>query len=83
MGSYFLRIDYRPQLLYRWDGCAWIRISEFVRTGTGLQPDDESQRATFINNKEVTRLTSGEVVPQAQALSTILTRPKPDLPPKP
>ena len=32
VGQYFLRIDYFPQLLYRWDGRMWVRISEKVRT---------------------------------------------------
>jgi hypothetical protein len=36
VGDYFLRIDYLPQILYRWDGRIWVRISENVRTETGL-----------------------------------------------
>jgi hypothetical protein len=41
VGDYFLRIDYLPQLLYRWDGRLWIRISENVRTQTGFTDADK------------------------------------------
>jgi hypothetical protein len=82
VGDYFLRIDYFPQLLYRWNGNLWIRISENVRTDTGFTENDESQLSSFINNSNVTVLTSGEVVSQAQALSKILTIAPNDLPPQ-
>lgn len=83
VGDYFLRIDYYPQLLFRWDGNLWIRISENVRTDTGFTSGDESQLSGFINNDNVTVLTDGSVVPQAQALSKILTIAPDDLPPQP
>jgi hypothetical protein len=81
VGDYFLRIDYLPQLLYRWDGQLWVRISENVRTDTGLIDDDKTQTASFINNSNVTVTTSGAVVPQKQALSTILSIAPDPLPP--
>ena len=73
VGDYFLRIDYSPQLLFRWDGKMWVRISEKVRTDTGFTSTDTSQLSGFINNENETRLTDGSYVPQSQALSTILT----------
>ena len=81
VGAYFLRIDYLPQLLYRWDGQLWVRISENVRTETALIDDDKSQTASFINNSNVTVTTSGTVIPQKQALSTILSIAPDPLPP--
>jgi hypothetical protein len=83
VGDYFLRIDYLPQLLYRWDGVLWVRISENVRTQTALSPGDNSQSASFINNSNVTVTTSGTVIPQKQALSSILGIAPDPLPPKP
>lgn len=80
VGDYYLRIDYFPQLLFRWNGNLWVRISENVRTGTGFTEGDESQLSGFINNNNTTQLTDGTLVPQAQALSTILTI-APDTPP--
>ena len=83
VGDYFLRIDYMPQILYRWDGNLWIRISENVRTETGYTVDDKSLLSGFINNQDEIYLNNtGEVVPQAQPLSSVL-QPSPDiLPPE-
>lgn len=73
IGDYFLRVDYLPQQLFRWDGNLWVKISENVRTGTGFSEDDKSQLSTFINNSNVTTLTDGTTIPEKQALSSILT----------
>ena len=82
VGDYFLRIDYLPQVLFRWDGNRWVRISENVRTGTGIDSTDKSQKSEFINNSNVTVLTNGTTTTEKQALSSVL-RIKPDnLPPQ-
>lgn len=81
VGDYFLRIDYFPQLLYRWDGKLWVRISKNVRTETGFNVTNESQLSGFINNVGQTKLTNGTFVPQKQALSTILGLTPDTLPP--
>jgi hypothetical protein len=83
VGDYFLRIDYLPQLLYRWDGRLWVRISENVRTQTGMTDGDLSQQSSFINNSNVTVLTDGTTTTQSQALSTILTIAPDPIPPQP
>ena len=82
VGDYFLRIDYLPQLLYRWDGKIWIRISQNVRTDTGMTDEDLSQQSSFINNSNVTVLTDGTTTTQKQALSSILTIAPDTLPPQ-
>jgi hypothetical protein len=83
VGDYFLRIDYSPQVLFRWDGVLWVRISEKVRTGTGFSQDANNQSllSGFINNTNTTTLTNGNTVPQSQALSSILTITPDTLPP--
>lgn len=82
LGDYFLRTDYYPQLLFRWDGRIWVRISENVRTDTGFTSADASLLSGFINNTSVTVATDGTLIPQRQALSTVL-RPDPiPLPPR-
>lgn len=83
VGDYFLRIDYFPQILYRWDGKLWVRISKNVRTQTGLTENDTSQLSGFINNSNVTVTTSGTVIPQKQGLSTILQLTPDPIPPQP
>ena len=84
VGDYFLRIDYMPQLLFRWDGGLWVRISENVRTQTGFaDATNQSQLSGFINNdNQIYNNNSKTYIPEKQALSTILM-PSPDiLPPE-
>lgn len=84
VGDYFLRIDYLPQILYRWDGQMWIRISDNIRTQTGFaSADNQSQLSSFINDPgEIYLNSEQQFVPEAQPLSSILM-PKPDpLPPQ-
>ncbi len=73
LGDYFLRTDYLPQLLYRWDGSLWIRISQNVRAEGDVTSSDQTLFGSFINNTQTTTLTDGTVIPQQQPLSTLLT----------
>ena len=84
VGDYFLRIDYLPQILYRWDGTMWVRISEKVRTQTGFaNGDNQSLLSGFINDtNQIYVNNDGTTVPEAQPLSSVLM-PKPDdIPPQ-
>jgi hypothetical protein len=82
VGDYFLRIDYSPQILFRWDGAMWVRISENVRTDTGFTYDDKSLLSGYINNEdEIYLQQQDKYVPQAQGLSTILQLSPDPLPP--
>lgn len=76
VGDYFLRVDYTPNLLYRWDGSLWIRIGVSSRAGVSFDstiPSEQSQLASFINNDQTLVLTDGTVVPQQQPLSSLLS----------
>jgi hypothetical protein len=82
VGDYFLRIDYMPQILYRWDGQLWVRISTNVRTETGMTPQDKSQLSGFINNEaEIYNNNTGNLIPSAQPLSSVLELAPDNLPP--
>lgn len=84
VGDYFLRIDYMPQLLFRWDGKLWIRISSNVRTDTGFSTASTSQKSDFINNPgELYINNTGTVVPQKQPLSSVLQIKPDNIPPTP
>ena len=74
-------IQHFPQLLFRWDGRLWVRISTNVRTPTGFTSANQSQLSGFINDSSQTQLTDGTFVPQRQALSTILGLTPDPLPP--
>lgn len=76
LGDYFLRTDYLPNLLYRYDGNLWVRIGVNTRSSVGFEstdPSNQSQMASFINNEQTLTLTDGTVIPQQQPLSSILT----------
>jgi hypothetical protein len=82
VGDYFLRIDYFPQILYRWDGQLWVRISTNVRTETGMTATDRSQLSGFINNEGVIYNNNTEtLIPSAQPLSSILNLKPDNIPP--
>jgi hypothetical protein len=81
VGDYFLRIDYFPQVLFRWNGDVWVRISENVRTESGFTSENQSLLSGFINNSNVTSLTNGTTTSQAKPLSTILTIAPDPIPP--
>jgi hypothetical protein len=70
VGSYFLRLDYLPQQMFRWDGNLWVKISENVRATPGTS-QSETLMGGFVNNSNVTPTLNGPI-PEQQALSTIL-----------
>lgn len=74
IGDYFLRTDYLPNILYRWDGSLWVRTAVANRGGVAFEstnPSQQSQLASFINNEETITLTDGTSVPSQQPLSTL------------
>jgi len=71
IGDYFLRLDYLPQVMFRWDGSLWIKISVNNRVTGGLN-QNQTQLGSFINNSNVTTLTNGTTIPEIQSLSSIL-----------
>jgi hypothetical protein len=73
VGDYFLRLDYAPQKLFRWDGGLWIGISEKVQTDTGFgSTENQSLMNSFINNNNQTTLVDGSTISELQGLSSIL-----------
>ena len=82
VGDYFLRIDYTPNVLYRWSGTLWLRVSEDVRTTTGYTASDTSQLSGFINNDaNIFNNNDGANISSAQGLSSILDLKPDDNPP--
>jgi len=72
IGDYFLRLDYLPQKLFRFNGKMWVEISRNVRTPPTLTYTDESQISTFINNNAVVPTAQGATIPSKQSLSQVL-----------
>jgi hypothetical protein len=50
-GDFFLRLDYLPNRLFRFNGSRWVKVEDDVRAD--LSPgSNETQRSSFINNTE-------------------------------
>ena len=84
-GQFYLRTDYMPNRLFRYDGRHWIKFEDNVRmtinqSGATQTTDPtkvrRTQKASFINNTN-TATIAGEVVVEKQALSKAL-RPRAD-----
>lgn len=71
-GAYALRLDYFPNRLFRYDGRAWVKIEDAVRTGMDLDPRALTQRSSFVNNEYTVRTTDIGNIPSRQSLSEIL-----------
>ena len=76
VGDYFLRLDYLPNRLFRYDGRRWNKIEDAVRTG--LTPgENKTQLGSFINNDNTWVDASGVTRTEKTSLSKAL-KPKAD-----
>jgi hypothetical protein len=72
VGDYALRLDYFPNRLFRYDGAAWVKIEDKVRTGLDYASDAQTLRASFVNNTATVSTTDRGNIPSRQSLSEIL-----------
>jgi hypothetical protein len=49
-GDFYLRVDYSPNRLFRWDGLRWVKIEDNVRTDLTPGLTNTTQRSSFTNN---------------------------------
>jgi hypothetical protein len=75
-GDYFLRTDYLPNRLFRFDGIRWIKVEDSVRVTTTNTDSRATQKTSFVNNS-TTSTINGLTVTQRQSLSDAL-KPKAD-----
>ena len=52
LGDFFLRLDYIPNRLFRYDGRRWVKIEDAVRTNLTPGATNTTQLNGFINNTE-------------------------------
>jgi hypothetical protein len=71
-GDYALRLDYKPNRLFRYDGRRWIKIEDKVRTDLNNGPLNETLRSGFVNNTKTVSTTDLGNIPSRQSLSQIL-----------
>ena len=76
IGDYFLRIDYMPNRLFRYDGARWIKVEDVTRTS--LTPgSNKTQLGNFVNNTNTWVDISGKTRKERTSLSKAL-KPKAD-----
>ena len=75
-GDYFLRTDYLPNRLFRFDGTRWIKVEDAVRLTTTNNDTRSNYKTSFINNTSSSTI-NGLTVEQRQALTDAL-KPKAD-----
>ena len=76
LGDYFLRTDFAPTRLFRYDGRRWVKQEDNVRMTLSNTNTRSTQKGTFVNNTNTSEI-GGETVEERQSLSQAL-RPKAD-----
>ena len=75
-GDYFLRTDFLPNRLFRYDGQRWVKVQDDVRMTLSNTVARQTYKTQFINNTATNNI-GGDEVEERQSLSKAL-RPKAD-----
>jgi hypothetical protein len=75
--DFFLRTDFMPSRLFRFDGSRWVKVEDNVRMNMTNTDTRATQKTGFINNTK-TNVIAGETVQERQSLSKAL-KPRADL----
>ena len=70
-GDYFLRTDFLPNRLFRYDGGRWVKMEDNVRMTLSNTDTRSNLKGTFVNNTKTSSI-GGETVTERQALSKAL-----------
>ena len=62
LGDYCLRVDYVPNRLFRWDGRAWRKIEDAVRTNYTPGTANQTLKSGFFNNNKLITNGDGTIV---------------------
>jgi len=75
-GDYFLRTDFMPKRLFKYNGNRWVKVQDDVRVTLSNTDSRNTQKTGFINNTRTSKI-GGEETKERQSLSKAL-RPKAD-----
>ena len=75
-GDYFLRLDFLPNRLFRFDGVRWLKVEDSVRLTTTNNNTRNTFKTGFVNNSSTSTI-NGLTVEQRQSLTNAL-KPKAD-----
>lgn len=73
LGDYYLRLDYVPNRLFRYDGRRWVKVEDAVRTNLTPGVNNTTQRSGFVNNTE--KFMSNAAAWDAIRVSSVYTPP--------
>lgn len=71
-GDYFLRTDYLPNRLFRFNGKRWSAVENSVRANLTLGTNNQTLHSTFVNNTNTFTDVEGTTQPERQSLSKAL-----------
>jgi len=76
-GDFFLRTDYMPNRVFRFDGARWVKFNDVQRTSLTQGADNQTLIGSFVNDTNRWTTVNGQTVPEKQSLSKAMT-PKAD-----
>ena len=76
-GDYFLRTDFLPNRMFKYDGRRWVKVEDDIRMTLSNTLQRQTYKTEFINNTNTNNI-DGEVVEERQSLSKALRPRKPE-----
>ena len=76
-GDYFLRTDFLPNRMFRYDGTRWVKVQDDIRMSLSNTLERQTYKTSFINNTKSSQI-DGETVEERQSLSKALRPRKPE-----
>lgn len=70
-GQYFLRLDFLPNRLFRYNGTKWVKVEDAVRTSLTPGSNNRTLRSSFVNNTATHINSGGDTYNERQALNDI------------
>ena len=69
--DYFLRTDFFPNRLFKYDGTRWVKLEDSVRVSLSNTNTKPTQKGGFVNNTKTDNI-GGETITERQSLSKAL-----------
>ena len=78
VGMFFLRTDYAPNRLFRFDGRRFVKIEDNVRMTMTQNNTRSTEKSSFINNSNATTLKDGSSTTNERVALSKLLKPQAD-----
>lgn len=76
-GDYFLRTDFLPNRMFKYDGVRWVKVEDDIRMTLSNTLQRQTYKTEFINNTNTNEI-DGETVEERQSLSKALRPRRPE-----